>query len=167
MESDRFKSYQINSQTNQCFSKDEQKHYQEMFAQDVQTDRRRWNKTFLILFFCSIIYVLIGISLWAHPIAKAFWLIGLFVIPLPALTPVLLASAELKCPACRKNIFRSGLEVGNFCPECGVFGLKMEGVFASPYCEVCSKEFYESKYGRNYKIRACTYCGLLFSDEGY
>ena len=149
------------------FSEVDQNRYQEIFAQDARKNRRMWRITYVIVFICFFLYFFIGLSLSKHPIAGAFWIIGLFVIPLPALTPVLLANTELKCPACHKNLFRPGLEVGNYCPECGAAGLKLKGWITCEYCESCRKKFMQSRYGRNYKIRVCTYCGLLFSEKGY
>ncbi len=151
----------------QRYSEEEQEHYQAIFAQAEQKDRRMWRKALLILFICLGIYYFVGTALSSHPIANAFWMIGLFVIPLPALTPVLLSSDELKCPACRKNLFRTNLEVGDYCPECGAYGLKLkEGWFSYWYCESCHKHFNYLK-GRIHRIRACTYCGLLFSKKRY
>ena len=153
--------------SNKSYSEEENKRYQEMFAKDSKNNRRMWLKASIIFFICFVVYCLIGLSLSNHPIAAAFWIIGFFVIPLPALTPVFLADTKLKCPACRKNLFRSGLEVGNYCPECGAADLKLKGWLSSPYCDSCGKKFIEVKGVRNYKIRVCTYCGLLFSGKGY
>lgn len=167
MKSDCTKASLQNLRTKQCFSEEDQKRYQEIFAQEAQEDRRLWRKTITIFFICLVIYTFIGSMISNYPIAKAFWIIGLFVIPMPALTPAFLASKELKCPACRKKLFRSGEDGCNYCPECGSASLKVKGWIAYHYCDSCGKRFTQYRYSRNYKIRFCTYCGLLFSKKGY
>jgi hypothetical protein len=67
------------------------------------------------------------------------------------------------CPACH-NKLDAGL--GVFCPECGSQSLQPGGWFGSPRCDSCRKTLNCSR-GRSYKIRACTFCGLMLDQKGF
>ena len=167
MEPDHAKTSSTNLKFEQAFSEEDQERYQDIFSHEAQQDRLMWRKSISIILISFIVYYLIGLTISDYPIANALWIIGLFVIPAPAIILVIISSKELKCPACRKKLFRSGEHGCNYCPECGAEGIKFKGWITCHYCESCCKKFVEYRYSRNYKIRFCTYCGLFFSKKGY
>jgi hypothetical protein len=67
------------------------------------------------------------------------------------------------CPACH-NKLDAGF--GMFCPECGSQTLRPGGWFGIPRCESCGKTMHGGR-GRGYKIRACTFCGLMLDHKGF
>jgi hypothetical protein len=75
----------------------------------------------------------------------------------------LLSLPRLRCPLCDGFLDKG---VGRYCPECGADGLDSD-MFRRPHCKACGKTMLRGKYGmRQYRICACTSCGLLVNPEG-
>ena len=66
------------------------------------------------------------------------------------------------CPGCQLSL--EGL--GAFCPECGSAPLQPGGWFEKPKCWTCGKGLRAGRWGRSWKIRACTHCGLKLDEKG-
>jgi hypothetical protein len=62
-----------------------------------------------------------------------------------------LYQAQLKCPACHNRLVSRRWE--NYCPECCSSRIESGNRFRLTRCNSCGKRF-----GRQYKIRACTHC---------
>ena len=67
------------------------------------------------------------------------------------------------CPACHNKL---DSRFGVFCPECGSQSLRPGGWFSFPRCDSCGKTMHCGR-GRRYKIRACTFCGLMLDQKGF
>jgi hypothetical protein len=81
-----------------------------------------------------------------------FLLLG--VILWPALPP---------CPACRHRLDDI---VATYCPECGSVEVMPGGFLQPPKCNACGKYLGTGRGGRQYKIRACTHCGVMLDEKG-
>jgi hypothetical protein len=66
------------------------------------------------------------------------------------------------CPACH-NALDQGL--GDYCPECGARHASAWRLVHAPSCLSCGK-IISRRRGRQYKIRACTHCGVPLDDKG-
>ncbi len=85
--------------------------------------------------------------------AAVCWVIGVIAI---------ISAPQLKCPGCGGRLDRG---FGDWCPECGSDRLGPAGWLTSPRCDACGKRMRRAKT-RQYKIRACTHCGLMLDDRG-
>lgn len=78
------------------------------------------------------------------------------------------------CPGCRNPVFTSGIafgfDLGPYCPECGQKGLEPCSLeIGGPGCRCanCGKTLrVEPGLGANFKVNACTRCGLILVDAG-
>ena len=141
------------------FTEDEQKRYREIFAPTAQK-YRAGSRLFLIIFGIGATFILAGMFL---PKIYFGWFMGAFFICWLVMMIVAITRSSLECPACHGDL--CSRELDSYCPECGAIGLKPGGWFQSPYCDSCGKSLRQGK-GRNYKIRACTHCGLRLDDRG-
>ena len=73
-----------------------------------------------------------------------------------------LAARGLRCPGCGNRLI-GGL--GHYCPECGRAEIAPGGWLKADTCLGCGKVFHRGK-GASVKIRVCTHCGILLSQEG-
>ena len=73
----------------------------------------------------------------------------------------ILTAPRLVCPGCSNEM--EGF--GRYCPECGKPELQTGGWLSCPRCAVCCKRLRRNKV-RNYRIRACTHCGLILDEKG-
>lgn len=101
--------------------------------------------------------VLLGMAL-PKPLFIYFWMAGVaswffIVIAMPR-TP--------SCPACSHRLDGG---FGAFCPECGGRALQAGGWLRAPRCDACGKSMRRGRT-RQYKIRACTHCGLRLDERG-
>ena len=151
----------------QKFSQESQEHYQKIFAPTIKKYQSAARLTFAIIVIGLITLFMIMFFLAPNtPVWFAISFITLALSPVLSIFVVLFTHVDLKCPRCHRNIY-SNLEIGNYCPECGTFGLKTDSCGKSPYCEYCRKRLIIFKGVRNFKKRACTYCGLVFSVKGF
>lgn len=97
------------------------------------------------------------------PKAYTGWIVAAFFICWLVLVVIAITRSELECPACHGNLVSR--QLGSYCPECGVGGLKPGGWFTSPHCNACDKTLRRGK-SRQYRIRACTHCGLVLDERG-
>lgn len=130
--------------------------FREQFRPVVDRYRRRWRVAGfgLAAFFLCIISAQalpnhLFLYFWAAGIC--LWFFVVFAVPR---TP--------DCPACHTRL---GADFGAFCPECGSRSLQAGSWFRSPQCSSCGKSMRRRK-GRNYKIRACTHCGVMLDERG-
>jgi hypothetical protein len=144
---------------NPRFTEEEQKRYREVFAPTAQKYRSRSRLVFVIFIICFAI-ILTGFLL---PRSSFGWVGGAFFVCWLVIMFVAITQSALDCPACRGNLVSR--ELGSFCPECGAAGLKAGGWFKSPRCDSCGKSLRRGK-SRQYRIRACTHCGLMLDDRG-
>ena len=56
--------------------------------------------------------------------------------------------------------------IATYCPECGSGDVKPGGFFRPPKCNACGKHLGTGRGGRQYKIRACTHCGVKLDEKG-
>lgn len=76
---------------------------------------------------------------------------------------VFLSLPRLRCPLCGGFLDKG---IGRYCPECGADGLDSD-VLGRPHCKTCGATMLKGNYGRRqYRVRACTSCGLLVDPEG-
>jgi hypothetical protein len=68
---------------------------------------------------------------------------------------------NLKCPGCKNDL----MQFARYCPVCGSDQLQPGRWFRGPYCPNCQKSLYRGKHC-NYKIHACTHCGLVLDEKG-
>ncbi len=90
---------------------------------------------------------------WCFLPAVVCWLAG---------AAAMVTAPKLLCPSCRNDL---EYRFGPYCPECGEAALRRGAWFRGTDCVSCGKTLRFGK-GRRYKIRACTYCGLLLDGEG-
>jgi RNA polymerase subunit RPABC4/transcription elongation factor Spt4 len=69
------------------------------------------------------------------------------------------------CPACG-NVLDEG-PFGQYCPECGSPKLEQPDLFRAPRCADCGRTMRRRRRGRDYKIRACTHCGVMLDEVGF
>ena len=91
------------------------------------------------------------------------WFVGAFIICWLVMVIVAITQSSLECPACHGDL--NSRELGSFCPECGAIGLKPSGWFKAAHCDSCGKSLRRGK-SRQYRIRACTHCGLILDEKG-
>ena len=165
MKSNHMNVHSSNSTNNRRFTEEDQKRYQEMFAPSVQKfSSSNWRNYVMI----GITFAIVCITLRLLPnssLSAALGCIGMISLFGLLFIFMCVTRVYLKCPACHKNLY-SNLEVGNFCPECGASGLKSGDWGTLPHCDSCCKSFVEADGGTSSRIRACTYCGLVFSEKG-
>ena len=101
--------------------------------------------------------IILGMALPKH-LFMYFWVAGIcswfFIVFAAPRTP--------DCPACHTKLDAG---FGAFCPECSSRSLQCDRWFRSPRCDACGKSMRGGK-GRNYKIRACTHCGVMLDERG-
>lgn len=140
------------------FTEEEQRRLREIFAPTAQKYRAR-SRLLPIIFGIFAAIILLGMLLRCH----SGWLFGsLFICSIAGFFIVIMQSS-LNCPACRENLISPQLD--NYCPECGTANLKLAGWFRSPHCDSCGKSLRRGR-SRQYRIRACTHCGLVLDDKG-
>jgi hypothetical protein len=147
------------STTHPRFTKEKELRFREIFAPTPQKYRSGSRLAFVILG-VSFAIIVTGFLL---PKSYIGWIVGAFFICWLFLVIVAITQSELECPACHGNLVSRDL--GSFCPECGAAGLKPGGWFKSPRCDFCGKNLRRGK-SRQYRIRACTHCGLVLDDRG-
>lgn len=74
-----------------------------------------------------------------------------------------IAMPGLECSNCWQKLDRA---VHTFCPECGSSNLEAGGWLQSTRCNSCRKRLAVRRGGRSWKIRACTYCGVVLDERG-
>ena len=145
------------------FSPEEQRRLREIFAPMAQK-YRSGSRMAMMAFGFMAATTFTGFLL---PKAYAGWIVGSgFICWLVFLgVGITRLGLELGCPACHGNLFSR--ELGSYCPECGAGSLKPGTWFRSPHCDSCGKSFWRGK-GRyyNYKMRACTHCGVMLDERG-
>lgn len=67
------------------------------------------------------------------------------------------------CPACDGKIT---FGIGAFCPECGSKSVHPGHRPNWHHCNACSRHLHVYKGSRQYKVRACTHCGVMLDDKG-
>ena len=78
---------------------------------------------------------------------------------------VTLVKHGLTCPACNSQLNGLSGRFGPYCPECGNRPLEKGSWLHADRCLVCGKIFWKGK-GPSVRIRACSHCGILVSEEG-
>jgi len=73
-----------------------------------------------------------------------------------------IANTMPRCPLCDSRLHG---RLGHFCPNCGAAELA-PGRLGVPYCSACRTYMTGMKGRRRYKIRACTWCGLMLDETG-
>jgi hypothetical protein len=132
--------------------------FQEAFRPQSEQFRRN-HQTGNIVLGVAFLSALAGV---VFPVTFVPWFIGGFVVGLLVFLALLILSPMPDCPACR-NKLDGGF--GAFCPECGARGLELGGLFRDPACSSCDRTMRRGKT-RGYKIRACTFCGVMLDEEG-
>ena len=103
-------------------------------------------------------FVLLG---WVLPKSLLPWCIGFAIIPWLISMFALTSSPRLACPGCSNDI---EFCFSRYCPECGGRNIQV-GSSRSAHCDDCQLSLRRGRR-RNYKIRACTHCGLMLDDKG-
>jgi hypothetical protein len=105
-------------------------------------------------------FALSGISLLVPEVLlKPLGIAGVFFVALSL--ALFFTLPRLTCPSCGKAT-DSGF--GTFCPVCGSGALLVSRLWGTR-CATCGRGLGRYKY-RNYKIRFCTYCGVLLHAAG-
>jgi hypothetical protein len=141
------------------FSPDEQNRCCEFFAPSLAKYRSRTRLSHAI-FVVGITFMFIVFLL---PKTYVGWGLGAVLVCWLGLVIIAIMQSKLECPGCGGNIMSRDLE--NFCSECGAANLKPRGWFTSPHCESCGKTLRRRKT-RQYRVRACTHCGLMLDEKG-
>jgi hypothetical protein len=140
------------------YSSEEQLRLREEFKPLAKRYRQRMYAGYAVLgsaFFCILPGMIFPKIMFPWLMSGFFvcWLILLFVV---ILSPV------PGCPACHNKI---DLGFGDYCSECGAHALKPGSWMRAPQCSACGKAMRRGK-SRGYKIRACTYCGVMLDEKG-
>jgi hypothetical protein len=104
-------------------------------------------------------FVLLG---WVLPKSLLSWCIGFAIIPWLVAMFAMTSRPRLSCPGC-SNDMEWGFS--RYCPECGGEHVQVRTSSRAGFCSDCAK-FMRRGRGRNYKIRACTHCGLMLDQKG-
>ena len=76
----------------------------------------------------------------------------------------MISRPRLKCPGCGGFLTKG---IGRYCPECGSEGLETDWL-GRPCCRGCGNTMARGRYGgRLYRVRACTFCGLMLDSRGF
>jgi hypothetical protein len=139
------------------YSVEERSRFRDAFS-SVASDYRRRRRIGYIVAVGFVMCILLSIVFskmlpWLAIPALTFWIIGLVTV---------MRGESLVCPGCSNSIEYS---FGRYCPECGSSQLQPGGWFRSRHCAACGKSIRRYKR-RNYKIRACTHCGLVLDNTG-
>ncbi len=123
----------------------------------------RWTIGYL----CGILFTILFSSLPCshYYISLTFFhyvIIPLTIISLTVALVLMISTSRLICPGCFNRI--DEYNFGRYCPECGAQSLRPGAGFRT--CGSCSKYMDRGRWGRLYKIRACTHCGLMLNEEG-
>jgi hypothetical protein len=81
-----------------------------------------------------------------------FWSIAVLAI---------LSAPELVCPACAGRL----TAIRRYCPECGCESFQRDSFWGGLQCAGCHKTLRSGKH-RNYRIKACTRCGVMLDEQG-
>jgi len=129
----------------------------EQFRPLAQRYRRRSWMT-LVGMVGAIVCTALGMVLLPN-LGLYFWLGGVCSCLLIMLT----GPVTPPCPACHHQL---DSRFGAFCPECGSQSLRPGGWLGYPRCDSCGKTMHCGR-GRQYKIRACSFCGLWLDQKGF
>jgi len=132
--------------------------FQEAFKPQAERFRRN-QQTGNIVLGVAFLSALAGVI---FPVAFVPWFIGGFIVGLLVYLALLILSPMPDCPACHNKLDEA---FGDFCPECGARGLDRGGLLRDPACSSCDRTMRRSRT-RGYKIRACTFCGMMLDEEG-
>jgi hypothetical protein len=140
------------------WSEEEQKRFREIFAPTAKECRSasKYAQVFLG------IGMVVCLSCFTLPKGFMPWAAGIVVICWLIVLSLKLSLVSVDCPACRCAL--NSPDFGDYCPECGAGKLVPAELFRAARCNACHKRFV-SRSRRNYKIRACTHCGLILDEK--
>jgi ribosomal protein S27E len=128
-----------------------------------QVERRRQYGWLMFLPLFALLVCLAALAVVRNEpawIPVAGWLTVLCWLTLVAL---IVARPGLACTNCRQKLDRA---VRSFCPECGSRDLEVGRWVRSARCAACGKRLVSGRGGRSWKIRTCTFCGVVLDEAG-
>ena len=141
------------------YSTEEQTKIREEFRRSAERYRRYRR----VAYVAPGIVLGVGVLLWlVLSAAQEEWLFGVCFTGLVIYVCVASLAPLLNCPACHNRL---DVGLGEFCPECGARALKRVERCFQAQCLVCGRTLSRGK-SRHYKIRACTYCGVMLDEDG-
>ncbi len=151
-------------QQNDRYSNDEVAKIQRVFSGRVVRDRRK--QMFMFGFIGAAVLIVAFLifvtpSEFRNPVILAVLALGAI-----GMFALIKFYPGLNCPGCGRGIEEAW---GNYCPECGGLGLRITDPHYKAHCTHCNRALrYSGKPPsksariRNYRIRACTHCGVSF-----
>jgi hypothetical protein len=143
------------------YSMNELIRFREVFARNAAR-YRSYGRRLLVALAVGIVVAVVSINFL--PKALLGWIFGALIVSFFGLLFHGLSNRPLlECPACHNELDSKVL--GPYCPECGSDQFVPAGLLRPPNCRACGRIMFEGK-GRSWKIRACTYCGVILDEEG-
>jgi predicted RNA-binding Zn-ribbon protein involved in translation (DUF1610 family) len=149
------------------YSLEELERFRKEFTAEVeehQTKEQRFVTPILILIAVGFGAVLSASLLFQPPLT---WLLvaGFALVFAGVIFITITAAAfqpKLICPSCGNDFIG---EIHECCPECGSFSLGPHNWRGARHCNSCRKNLRPGK-NRNFKYKACTYCGVFLYRKG-
>ncbi|CAN5708764.1 hypothetical protein BH09VER1_BH09VER1_43990 [soil metagenome] len=127
------------------------------FRKAFEIETKRNNRRGLILFVLVAPLIMLNFVGSAYATWGYEWRSGGFFLGVVAILFLVIRTSKGGCPACKRSLDASG----EFCPVCGRRDLQPGSWLCAPKCSSCQKTMTAGKGGRNYRVRACTHCGLV------
>lgn len=143
------------------YTKEETSRFQQIFA-PVPKRYRRHVRTACVAVIGGMLWILLFLLVFRPSDSAWGFLVPFFMCWVVGLAAIVSAPA-LVCPACRERLDRG---LGEYCPECGAYEPRAGDWYQYPFCVSCGRHLRRHR-ARQYKIRACTHCGLMLDERGF
>lgn len=150
------------------FSAEEREQFKLFFTK--RQSRRWWFVPLcylgLLPAFAISVTLAVGLADWlTGGIKPGAWMLFLFLPVVIGLNFGLSRLTQCRCPSCATNVDHT---IGPFCPCCGTQGLIHYGKHpACPTCKAVLKwNRWIRSHPREFKLHACSVCGVWLSDKG-
>jgi len=147
--------YSPPEKTTDDYSEAEKEQFRKSFKRVTARSRKFSDTALVALVVCLPLFIFSRNNSFRTPVNVGFISIVAFMF-------VGSVIARLTCPACKKAADDT---VRSFYPECGGKATS-GGLFYAAECPSCGKKLRRSVKGRRlWKIKYCTHCGILLTDE--
>lgn len=157
------------------YTEEELKQFRKQFAVTIERMRRKVRSLLWICIGVGLAFILDIVTLvldhQEHGPGKAeflsicvFWF--LFLLFWACVILVIFYYRQPECPACHNRL--NAYPLGDYCPECGSNQLEKKKIIRYSYkCRACGKRLKWGKYGKHFRIRICTHCGIFLDEKGF